>query len=35
MGGVEKLGLWQNIMLGLAFMEPAFSLLATFSARAI
>jgi putrescine importer len=27
----KKLGLWQNIMLGLAFMEPAFSLLATFS----
>ena len=26
-----KLGLWQNIMLGLSFMEPAFSLLATFS----
>jgi putrescine importer len=27
----KKLGLWQNITLGLAFMEPAFSLLATFS----
>jgi putrescine importer len=27
----QKLGLWQNIMLGLGFMEPAFSLLATFS----
>lgn len=26
-----KLGLWQNIVLGLAFMEPALSLLATFS----
>jgi putrescine importer len=31
LGGREKLGLWQNITLGLAFMEPAFSLLATFS----
>jgi putrescine importer len=29
--GARKLGLWQNIMLGLGFMEPAFSLLATFS----
>jgi len=27
----KKLGLWQNIILGLAFMEPALSLLATFS----
>jgi putrescine importer len=27
----HKLGLWQNIILGLAFMEPALSLLATFS----
>jgi putrescine importer len=27
----QKLGLWQNIILGLAFMEPALSLLATFS----
>jgi amino acid transporter len=27
----SKLGLWQNIILGLAFMEPALSLLATFS----
>ncbi len=33
MGKAEnhKLGLWQNIILGLAFMEPALSLLATFS----
>ena len=30
-GDEKKLGLWQNTMLGLAFMEPAFSLLATFS----
>lgn len=30
-GDEKKLGLWQNVMLGLAFMEPAFSLLATFS----
>jgi putrescine importer len=30
-GDDKKLGLWQNVMLGLAFMEPAFSLLATFS----
>jgi len=27
----KKLGLWQNTILGLAFMEPALSLLATFS----